>query len=110
MPQAWLVKGEHLWLDLGDVKNLAEVLVNGKSLGVVWHAPYRVDVTGALSAGANKLAVKVVNSWVNRLIGDEQPGAPVKYTFADVKPYKANSPLLASGLLGPVRVSTVGTR
>jgi beta-galactosidase/beta-glucuronidase len=110
VPQGWFVKGEHLWLDLGDVKNLAEVLVNGKSLGAVWHAPYRVDVTGALSAGANKLAVKVVNSWVNRLIGDEQPGAPVKYTFADVKPYKANSPLLASGLLGPVRVSTVGTR
>jgi len=110
VPQAWIVKGERLWLDLGDVKNLAEVLVNGKSLGVVWHAPYRVDVTDALSAGANELSVKVTNSWVNRLIGDEQPGTRVKYTFADVEPYKANSPLMASGLLGPVRVSTVGTR
>ena len=110
VPQAWIVKGERLWLDLGDVKNLAEVLVNGKSLGVVWHAPYRVDVTDALSAGANELSVKVTNSWVNRLIGDEQPGTRVKYTFADVEPYKANSPLMASGLLGPGRVSTVGTR
>ncbi len=97
----WLKKGEQVWLDLGEVKNLAEVTLNGKSLGVVWHAPYRVEVTGALKPGANQLEVKVVNAWVNRLIGDEQPGA-TKYTFADVKPYKANSPLLPSGLLGPV--------
>ncbi len=99
----WFAKGSHLWIDLGDVKNLAEVTVNGKSLGVVWHAPYRVDATMALKPGANEISVKVVNAWVNRLIGDEQPGA-TKYTFADVKPYKANSPLLPSGLLGPVAV------
>jgi hypothetical protein len=101
--QAWFKKGAHLWLDLGDVKNLAEITLNGKDLGVVWHAPYRVDVTGVLKAGANELTVKVTNAWVNRLIGDEQSGA-TKYTFADVKPYKATSPLLASGLLGPVAV------
>jgi hypothetical protein len=99
----WFAKGSHLWIDLGDVKNLAEVTVNGKSLGVVWHAPYRVDATAALKPGANEVSVKVVNAWVNRLIGDEQPGA-TKYTFADVKPYKVNSPLLPSGLLGPVAV------
>jgi hypothetical protein len=104
----WFAKGSHLWIDLGDVKNLAEVTVNGKSLGVVWHAPYRVDVTSALKPGANEISVKVVNAWVNRLIGDEQPGA-TKYTFADVKPYKANSPLLPSGLLGPVAVVREGT-
>jgi hypothetical protein len=102
-PQAWFKKGAHLWLDLGDVKNLAEVTVNGMNLGVVWHAPYRVDVTSALKPGANELTIKVTNAWVNRLIGDEQPGA-TKYTFADVKPYKATSPLLPSGLLGPVAV------
>ena len=93
-----------MWIDLGDVKNLAEVTVNGKSLGIVWHAPYRVDVTGALKPGANELTVKVTNAWVNRLIGDQQPDATTKYTFADVKPYKANSPLLPSGLLGPVKL------
>ncbi len=93
-----------VWLDLGDVKNLAEVTVNGKSLGVVWHAPYRVNITTALKSGRNELSVKVTNAWVNRLIGDEQPDAKVKYTFADVKPYKANSPLLPSGLLGPVKL------
>jgi hypothetical protein len=101
--QSWFKKGAHFWLDLGDVKNLAEVTVNGKNLGVVWHAPYRVDVTSVLKPGANELIIKVTNAWVNRLIGDEQPGA-TKYTFADVKPYKANSQLLASGLLGPVAI------
>jgi hypothetical protein len=99
----WLKKGSEVWLDLGDVNNLAEVTVNGKNLGVVWHAPYRVNVTGVLKPGANMLEIKVVNSWVNRLIGDQQPGA-TKYTMADVKPYKANSKLLPSGLIGPVRV------
>jgi alpha-L-rhamnosidase len=99
----WFRKGAHLWLDLGDVKNLAVVSVNGKQVGETWHAPYRVDVTSALKPGANEIRIKVVNAWVNRLIGDEQPGA-TKFTFADVKPYKADSPLLPSGLLGPVTV------
>ena len=99
----WFKKGAKLWINLGDVKNLAEVMVNGKSLGIVWHAPYSVDATSALKPGANEVAIKVINAWVNRLIGDQQPGA-TKYTFADVKPYRANSPLLASGLLGPVHI------
>jgi hypothetical protein len=99
----WFKKGARLWIDLGDVKNLAEVKVNGKSLGILWHTPYRVDATTALKTGANEVTIKVTNAWVNRLIGDEQPGA-TKITFADVKPYKANSPLLSSGLLGPVAV------
>jgi hypothetical protein len=100
----WLRPGAKLWIDLGVVKNLAEVTVNGKSLGVVWHTPYRVDVTSALKPGANEVTIKVTNAWVNRLIGDQQPDATTKYTFADVKPYKANSPLLPSGLLGPVKL------
>ncbi len=107
-PADWFKKGSHLWIDLGDVKNLAQVTVNGKDLGVVWHSPYRVDATTALKPGGNEVSIKVINSWVNRLIGDEQPGA-TKYTFADVKPYKANSPLLPSGLLGPVAVVRADT-
>ena len=99
----WFANGARLWIDLGDVKNLAEVTINGKALGQVWHAPYRLDATSALKPGANEITIKVVNAWVNRLIGDEQPGA-TKITFADVKPYKANSNLLPSGLLGPVTV------
>jgi len=103
VPAGWLAEGAHVWIDLGDVKNLAEVTVNGRSLGTVWHTPYRVDATAALKPGANELVVKVTNAWVNRLIGDEQPGA-TRYTFADVKPYRARSPLLPSGLLGPANI------
>ncbi len=99
----WFKPGGTLWIDLGDVKNLAEVTVNGISLGVVWHAPYRVDVTKALKPGKNEVTIKVINAWVNRLIGDQQPNA-TKFTFADITPYAADSPLLPSGLLGPVDV------
>jgi hypothetical protein len=108
-PASWFEKGAQVWIDLGEVKNLAEVELNGKLLGVAWHAPYRVDATSALKPGANLLTVKVVNSWVNRLIGDEQPGA-TRITFADVKPYQANSPLQPSGLLGPVEVLSVAAK
>jgi hypothetical protein len=103
----WFKKGAHLWIDLGDVKNLAEVTVNGKSLGIVWHTPYRVDATAALKPGANEISIKVINAWVNRLIGDQQPGVTNPITFADVKPYRANSPLLPSGLLGPVKLVSI---
>ncbi|HEU5235390.1 MAG TPA: glycosyl hydrolase [Terriglobales bacterium] len=99
----WFKKGSRLWIDLGDVKNLAVVSVNGKDVGETWHAPYRLDVTSALKPGTNTITIKVVNAWVNRLIGDEQPGATT-ITFADIKPYKASSPLLPSGLIGPVTV------
>jgi len=103
-PASWFANGSKLWIDLGEVRNLAEVTVNGKALGIVWHSPFRVDVTGVLKPGANELSVKVVNAWVNRLIGDQQADAKVKYTFATIKPYRATSALQASGLLGPVTV------
>ena len=102
-PKDWFKPGAHLWIDLGEVKNLADVTVNGKPLGTVWHSPYRVDATGALKPGANQVTVKVINAWVNRLIGDQQPNA-TKYTFTVIHPYKATSKLLSSGLLGPVQV------
>ncbi len=106
VPTSWLANDAHLWIDLGDVKNLAEVTLNGQSLGVVWHAPWRVDLTPALKPGSNELTIKVTNAWVNRLIGDQQPGA-TKYSFTTEKPYKANSPLQPSGLLGPVTLDSV---
>jgi alpha-L-rhamnosidase/Glycosyl hydrolases family 2, sugar binding domain len=99
----WFKSGAKIWIDLGDVKNLATVAVNGKQLGVAWHTPYRIDATSALKPGDNEITVQVVNSWVNRMIGDQQPGA-TQYTFTAAKPYKANSPLTPSGLLGPVKV------
>jgi hypothetical protein len=103
-PPGWFKKGATLWIDLGDVKNIAVVTVNGKELGTVWHAPYRVDATSAMKPGANEVSVKVVNAWVNRLIGDKQPDATTKYTFSTWNTYKADTPLLASGLMGPVKI------
>jgi hypothetical protein len=96
--------GAHLWLDLGDVREIANVKVNGADLGVLWKTPFKVDVTGALKPGPNKIEIHVTNLWVNRMIGDQQPWALKKYAFADFTPYKADSPLLPSGLLGPVRI------
>jgi hypothetical protein len=100
----WIASGARIWLDLGAVKNLAEVTVNGRPLGTVWKVPFRVDATEALKPGANTLEIKVANLWVNRLIGDKQPGVTKPYTYTAVEFYKADSPLLPSGLLGPVRV------
>jgi hypothetical protein len=100
----WSAKGAHVWLDLGDVKNLAEVSVNGKPLGIVWKTPYRVDITPALKPGKNAVEIKVTNAWVNRIIGDRQPNVTKTYTFTSPKFYKADSKLVASGLLGPVKV------
>jgi hypothetical protein len=99
----WLAGGAGLWLDLGDVKNLAEVWVNGKQQGVVWKTPYRLRLTG-LKSGENDLEIRVVNAWVNRMIGDRQPDAKTKYTFTSPQFYKADSPLQPSGLLGPVQI------
>ncbi|HCR91033.1 MAG TPA: hypothetical protein DIW50_11365 [Prolixibacteraceae bacterium] len=101
----WFREGSQIWLDLGSVKNLAEVAVNGESLGIIWKKPFRVDVTDALNAGGNTLEIKVTNLWVNRLIGDRQPGISHKYTYTTLEFYKEHSPLLPSGLLGPVTIT-----
>ena len=103
-PADWFVRGARLWLDLGSVKNLADVTVNGTALGILWKAPFRVDVTDVLKPGGNRLEIKVTNLWVNRLIGDAQPDAIGKYTYTTQPFYRADSPLLPSGLLGPVRI------
>jgi len=109
------------YLDLGVVHDMARVRLNGQDLGVVWCAPWHVDVTGAIKAGDNQLEIEVVNRWANRLIGDKQPadanvrnvecppgfldGQSFKagrYTFSTRDPYKQQSPLDPSGLIGPV--------
>ena len=105
-PAAWFAKGAHVWIDLGDVKNLAEVTVNGKPLGIVWHTPYRVDATAALKPGDNELVSEGYER-MGQQADRRRAAGRNQYTFADVKPYKAKSPLLASGLLGPVNVYSV---
>jgi hypothetical protein len=103
VPISALTSGAHIELDLGKVHEIAEVIVNGKTEGIAWKPPYRVDITDAVKAGENTLSIKVVNLWPNRLIGDQQPGMK-KVAFAPNSTYKANDPLLPSGLIGPVEV------
>jgi hypothetical protein len=93
-----------VYLDLGMVKDFARVWLNGKDLGALWKPPFRVDVTGILHPGQNNLEVQVTNLWPNRLIGDA--GLPTEKRVATVSwnPYRADSPLLPSGLLGPVQI------
>nr|WP_319511146.1 glycosyl hydrolase [uncultured Draconibacterium sp.] len=101
IPAEWLAKG-NICLDLGEVENLAEVRVNGKEIGVVWKKPFRIEIGSALQEGENEIEIKVANLWVNRLIGDAQPDVTEKLTYTTMPFYQANSPLKASGLIGPV--------
>jgi hypothetical protein len=107
VPADDLAQGTHLWLDLGDVREIAELKVNGVNLGILWKTPFKVDVTGEIKPGKNLVEIRVTNLWVNRMIGDQQPWALKKYAFADFTPYKADSTLLPSGLLGPVHLISV---
>ena len=105
-PKGWK-PGRTLWIDLGTVHELAEVRINGKLAGTPWHAPFRVDVGPFMRKGSNRIEVKVANLWVNRLIGDAQPGAS-KLTFTALPSYRADAPLRPSGLIGPVTLHTQG--
>ncbi|MCP9747781.1 glycosyl hydrolase [Lacihabitans sp. CS3-21] len=96
-------RSRSVMLDLGEVKNIAEVFVNGQNMGTVWKKPFKVDIGSALKAGENKIKIDVTNTWVNRLIGDAQPNA-IKTTFTTMPFYGANSPLEPAGLLGEVKV------
>jgi hypothetical protein len=113
------------YLSLGTVCDMARVKLNGKDLGVVWCAPWQVEITDALKSGENQLEIEVANRWPNRMIGDKQPadanarevqappgflgGKKIKtgrYTFSTHNPYNAKMQLLPSGLLGPVTIFT----
>lgn len=99
-------EGVRIMLDLGQVHELAEVTLNGKAVGTAWHAPFRLDVTDALKAGRNRLEIRAANLWVNRLIGDKQPGA-TSIAFTVTNTYEPDAPLRLSGLLGPVTLMEV---
>jgi hypothetical protein len=88
-------------LDLGVVKNIARVAVNGKDLGIVWTAPWQVDIRPALKAGKNQLTIEVINLWPNRLIGDAGLPPEKRLTQTNIS-FKKDAPLEPSGLLGPV--------
>ena len=91
-----------LLLDLGNVRELAEVKVNGKSCGTVWCPPWRVDVTSAVQSGENKLQIEVVNFWPNRIIGDANLPVAQRLTRTNIRKLTAKTPLEPAGLFGPV--------
>lgn len=90
-------------IDLGDVKNIAEVIINGRNVGTAWKKPFKLDISEAVKAGENNIQIKVTNLWVNRLIGDAQPDAK-KTTFTTMPFYRKDGQLLPSGLLSPVNL------
>jgi len=109
--RSWFKPGAKVLLDLGMVKEIAEVSVNGKAVGgILWKPPFRADVTSAIKPGKNRIEIKITNLWPNRIIGDQQPNAKKPYAWLDYRPFKASTPLLESGLLGPVKVLSVKVR
>ncbi len=92
------------FIDLGEVQVIADVKLNGVSLGTAWTVPFRVEATRALQPGDNLLEVRVANLWCNRLIGDAGLPTQERITWTTWNPFKPESPLVRSGLLGPVRL------
>ena len=97
-------EGQKRVLDLGQVHEVASVKLNGKDLGVVWTKPSQVDITAAAKAGANELEVTIVNLWPNRLIGDASLPPEQRRTVTNMRKFMPQTPLLPSGLIGPVKV------
>ncbi len=130
------VTAGRIFLDLGEIRYLARIILNGKDLGVLWTPPWQVEITGIVKEKANKLEIEVTNVWANRLIGDEQEPADCqwlpghmgyggylkefpewfiknqprpskgRYCFTTWNYFNKDSPLVSSGLLGPVTLLT----
>jgi hypothetical protein len=155
VPPSLVGRGRALFLNLGDVGVIASVKLNEKELGILWKAPFQIDITGVVHAGANSLEIAVVNLWPNRIIGDEQlpddcewipyagfeappaveagmnathgphhstmytlkefpqwvlddkPSPTGRRTFSIIKVWSKDSPLIKSGLIGPVALNSV---
>jgi len=99
--------GGRTFLVLTDLHEICTVRINGKAAGTIWARPYRLDVTDSLRSGNNEVELEVTNLWPNRIIGDAQPGVTRTYTKTNIRKYRADSPLLPSGLIGPVTLETV---
>lgn len=102
-----LAEKNSLWLDLGEVHEVAAVRINSKPAAILWKAPYCFRADPLLHVGENTIEVDVTNLWPNRLIGDAQSPNGKHYTWTNIRKYTKDSPLLPSGLLGPVVLHTV---
>ncbi|GGG84537.1 glycosyl hydrolase [Edaphobacter dinghuensis] len=95
------------WLNLGEVHEVASIRINGKPAGILWKQPFAIRVDTLLHAGDNVIEVDVTNLWPNRLIGDAQSSTGKHYTWTNIRKYTSDSPLLPSGLIGPVTLEPV---
>lgn len=125
IPEKYVQTGRSLELDLGRVRVIAEVIVNGKNLGILWKHPFRINLGDAIRSGQNDLEIRITNLWPNRLIGDARYPEDCEWgdwlpkswpdwlinktgriskrvTFTTWRHWRANDPLQPSGLLGPV--------
>ncbi len=93
----------HLVLDLGEVREIADVWLNGHHLGILWKPSFRVDISKAVKPGKNTLKIELTNLWRNRLIGDAKLPKEQRKTNTNI-PISGKAPLLKSGLIGPVRL------
>jgi hypothetical protein len=93
-----------LYLDLGNVQELAGVKINGKSIGVLWMPPFISDITNFMSEGKNEIAISITNLWPNRLVGDQFLPKEKRFTKTNVEKFTKDDPLRISGLLGPVKL------
>ncbi len=100
---AALREGQKVWLDLGDLRELAEVRLNGRPLGILWSPPFQVELGALMKPTGNKLEVDIVNFWPNRIIGDDSQPPEKRLTRTNVRKLTAATPLMESGLFGPVR-------
>jgi Zn-dependent oligopeptidase len=98
------VADKQLYIDLGKVMVMAKVKINGEYAGGVWTSPYCLNITKLVKEGENSLEIEVVNNWMNRLIGDLNLPEKERKTWVKINPWKSDSPLQSSGLLGPVTV------
>jgi len=97
------------FLNLGRVREVAEVRLNGKSCGIVWAPPFRVEVTDALKPGENQIEIDVVNFWPNRIIGDANLPPERRLTRTNILELKTDTALMPSGLLGSVQLEVMQT-
>ncbi len=105
--KSWFNFRGYLLLDMGNVKDIAEIRLNGKILDTLWTDPYRIDVTEILKPGTNQLEIKITNEWTNRLYGDQQVGDDKKVLDAFIRKFGGEWSLEESGLIGPVRLISI---
>lgn len=100
-------RGEHMFMAFDNVGTMAKVYINGKYAGGVWTTPYKLDVTDFVKDGRNDVRVEVVNTWVNRIVGDMNLPENQRDIYLYVNHLNAKTPLPPSGIIGKVKFETV---